>query len=101
MARRLIWSPAAAVDVEAIVTFIDRDSFAYATSVARRIVAAVDAFADLPLASAIVADRDDPSLRQVRVHDYRIVVRVSPDAVEVVAVVHAARDIGSILDERL
>ena len=101
MALRLIWSPAAADDVEAIVAFVDRDSFRYATAVARRIIAAVEAVAEMPLASAIVADRDDASLRQIRVYDYRIVVRVRPDVIEVVAVVHAARDIGPILDERL
>lgn len=68
---RVIWSPRAAADLEAICEFIARDSEYYAQLVAQRIVAIVEATADFPDAGSIVPEFDDPDVREKFVHRYR------------------------------
>ena len=100
MAYRLIWSRMALDDVKAIAEFIERDSPRYAKAVVRRIMQSVEHLQTFPTASAIVPEFDRPDLRQLIVHSYRIVVRLKEDAVEVVAVIHGARDFRSALGRR-
>jgi plasmid stabilization system protein ParE len=55
----------------------------------------------MPLASAIVPELDDPKYRQLIVHSYRIILRVAEAEVEVVTVLHGARDVRSILSDEI
>ncbi|MFT3788067.1 MAG: type II toxin-antitoxin system RelE/ParE family toxin [Tepidisphaeraceae bacterium] len=97
MALRIEWSPSALADVRAIGQYIERDSAHYATVVVRKLFASVDHLAEFPGASGIVPEFAMPDLRQVHVYRYRVIVRIKQDVVEVVAVIHGARDIHSVL----
>ena len=88
---RLIWSPQAVEDVEAIRSYVARDSEHYANLLVERIVAAVDRLEAFPLSGRVVPEVGDESLREVVYGSYRIVYRVKPEAVEIVTVFHAAR----------
>ena len=87
-------------DVKAIAEYIERDSPRYAKAVVRRIVQSVERLQTFPTASAMVPEFDRPDLRQVIVHSYRVVVRVREDVVDVIAVIHGARDFRSALGRR-
>lgn len=87
---RVIWSPRAANDLEAICQHIERDSSYYARLVAERIVTAVEGFADFPEAGSIVPEFESRFIRERFVHRYRIVHRISGDTIEIVTIVHGS-----------
>jgi toxin ParE1/3/4 len=88
---RLIWSPQAVEDVEAIRSFVARDSEHYAGLLVQRIVAAVERLDSFPLSGRMVPEVGNESLREVVYGNYRIVYRVKPELIEIVTVFHAAR----------
>jgi plasmid stabilization system protein ParE len=88
---RLIWSPQATEDVEAIRSYVARDSGHYASLLVERIVGAVDRLETFPLSGRMVPEVGDESLREVVYGNYRIVYRLKPDLIEIVTVFHAAR----------
>ena len=87
----LIWSPRAINDLEEICRYIERDSEHYARLLAQRVLALVEAIAQFPRAGRIVPEYRREDLRERIFQNYRIVYRIKPDAVEIVAIVHAAR----------
>jgi plasmid stabilization system protein ParE len=88
---RLIWSLQAIEDVEAIRTYVTRDSEQYANPLIDRIIAAVDRPEGFPLSGRVVPEVGDESLREVINRNYRIVYRLKPEIIEIVTVFHAAR----------
>lgn len=88
---RVIWTRQAVEDVEAITTYVARDSPRYAALLADRLVAAVERVAQFPESGRIVPEIGDPTLREVVHGNYRIVYRLGSAAVEVIAVHHGAR----------
>ena len=72
MARRVVWSPRALADVEAIASYIAADSPFYASTVVRRIIALTRSLADFPLAGRRVPEFDEQDIRELLVYSYRI-----------------------------
>ena len=97
---RIVWSPAAADDLEQIVDFIARDTERYAAQVAADVIGAVERAADFPGAGRVVPELNDNSIREVFVYSYRIICRVTKDAIHVAAVIHGARDLPRALGDR-
>jgi addiction module RelE/StbE family toxin len=89
--RSIFWSPRSVDDLAQIREFISRDSERYADLVVARIVAAVERLEDFPESGRIVPEFLLTEIREVLVPPYRIVYRVGRARVEVVTVVHAAR----------
>ena len=48
MARAIVWSPEAIADIEAIATYIERDSPWYAKSVASKLVETAESIPEYP-----------------------------------------------------
>lgn len=88
---RLIWSPLAIEDVEAIRAYVARDSQDSADLLVERLVAVVERLETHPLSGRVVPEVGDEALREVIHGNYRIVYRVRVDLVEVVTVFHGAR----------
>ena len=98
MTRRLRRSEAAESDLDDIWSYIAADSPAAADRVILRILAAEDRLAEFPeLAAARPEMR--PDLRIWPVGAYLMLYRVDRDAVEIVRIVHGARNLGQALDE--
>jgi toxin ParE1/3/4 len=96
--RRLRRSEAAESDLDDIWSYIAADSPAAADRVILRILAAEDRLAEFPeLAAARPEMR--PGLRIWPVGAYLMLYRVDRDAVEIVRIVHGARNLGQALDE--
>jgi plasmid stabilization system protein ParE len=62
---RLVWSPQAIEDVEAVRSYVARDSEQYANLLVERILAAVDRLEPFPLSGRVVPEVGDESLREV------------------------------------
>lgn len=65
MADRVVWSPEAIEDVEAIATYIERDSTVYAQSVVSKIVQTSQRVGDFSHAGRVVPEIGDENIREL------------------------------------
>jgi toxin ParE1/3/4 len=98
MARRLIWSPEAADDLEDITAFIARDSPSYARAVARKVLATTRSIQQFPDIGRVVPELNNQSVRERFVYSYRVIYKIEPKRVLVVAILHGKRLIGELGD---
>ena len=91
MARGLAWSPEAVEDIESIAAYIERDSAWYAKAVASKIVETAEAIPEFPELGRIVPEFGDPAIRERFAYGYRIIYRLEPERILVVAVIHGSR----------
>ena len=91
MADRLVWSPEAIEDIEAIAAYIERDSPHYARVVASRLVETAESIPDFPKIGRIVPEAGDPDLRERFVYSYRLIYRLDQQRVLILAVIHGSR----------
>lgn len=88
---RVVWTRPARDDLREIRGYIAQDSERYARVVVGRLVTAVRRLRDYPLSGRVVPELNRPTVREVIEGAYRIVYRVTPDAVQILAVVHGVR----------
>lgn len=91
MAYRVVWSSKAVEDIDAIATYIARDSPSYAAAVVQKILDTTHELAECASAGAIVPEFSDPAIREKPSYTYRIIYRVDEEQVTVGAVIHTKR----------
>ena len=91
MAYRVVWSPRALADVEAIAGYIALDSKTYALAVVRTIVKLTRTLARFPRSGRKVPEFDDENTRELIAYSYRIIYTLEPKQVTIVAVIHGKR----------
>ena len=97
MALRLVWSPEAIEDIEAIASYIERDSPWYARAVVSKIVQTAETIPDFPEIGRIVPEIRNPSIRERFVYSYRIIYHIEAEHIAVAAVIHGRRQLQSFL----
>lgn len=93
MARAVTWSEEALRDVDEIAGYVARGSKTYASTFVRRLFRAAEGVTLFPEAGAMIPDYERHDLRETFVGSYRLIYRIEPDEVIVLAVVHGARDL--------
>lgn len=96
MARAVRWTEAATRDLSEAAEFIARDSRFYAAALVREARAAAKSLATLADRGRIVPEARSPDIRELSVKSYRLIYRISAEAVFVVAFVHGARDLARL-----
>ena len=91
------FSPAADADLAAIQAFIAEDNPVAAAIFTRDLAGAAIAIGATPLGFPLLPDHRSSSLRRRVYHSYLIVYRLDTDTVEIVRVLHGARDYRSLL----
>ncbi len=91
MAYRVVWSPRALADVEAIAAYIAMDSKTYAKAIVRTIVKSTRTLARFPKSGRKVPEFDDENTRELIAYSYRIIYILEPKHVTVAAVIHGKR----------
>jgi toxin ParE1/3/4 len=94
--RRL---PRAIRDVDEIWEWIAAENVAAADRLTDRIAAATGRLADFPESGAPRPELG-PGARSIIVGRYLILYRVGPDSVDILRVVHGARELGALLGQR-
>ena len=92
MDREIIWSVWASDDLVSVAEHISRDSESYAATVVRELVAAARSLRVFAERGRRVPEYDDPSVRALIVWKYRLMYRVHPGRVEVLRIIHGARE---------
>ncbi len=88
---RLRWTPQALEDVEAICTYIARDSNYYARMFASQIIDKASTLELFPKAGRIVPESNREDVREMIHGSYRIIYRLINDEVQILTVHHSAR----------
>lgn len=92
---RIVWTQQALEDLRAIRDYIARDAPRTANAYVRRLIDAADLLEQHPHLGAIVAELQQPEVRELVRGNFRLIYRVRKSRVSMLAVYHAAR----LLDE--
>ena len=92
MDREIVWSRWASDDLVSVAEHISRDSESYAATVVRELVAASRSLRLFAERGRRVPEYDEPSVRELIVRKYRLVYRVHQDRVDVLRIIHGARE---------
>jgi addiction module RelE/StbE family toxin len=85
------WSEQASGDLEAIHSYIARDSPFYASRTVEQMLQAIDRLEQFPELGRMVPEFQRPDIRELIVGAYRIVYQRETDTVGLVTIVHGAR----------
>jgi addiction module RelE/StbE family toxin len=87
------WSEKAVRDLEIICEYISQDSEEYARLFAKRVLNAVESIPDFPYSGRIVPEYRKEFVREKLIMNYRIIYRVIDDSIEIVTIIHNARQL--------
>ena len=93
------WSESAAADLDAIRAYIARDSEYFAARFVQQVVKTTRMLRTFPELGQVVPEFDQRIVRERVLQNYRILYEVQERRVLIIAIVHAARDIGSLTFE--
>ena len=91
MAVELVWSPEAVEDIEAIASYVERDSPWYAKAVVSRIMETAHAIPAHPRVGRMVPEAGRDDVRERFIYSYRLIYRIEANRVTIVAVIHGRR----------
>jgi toxin ParE1/3/4 len=89
----VVWTANAKRELQAAHAALALTSVRYADALVDRVTRRTADLARFPYLGAEVPEYDDALLREVYEHPYRIIYRVRTDRIEVVSVVHSARQL--------
>lgn len=92
------WSPEAIEDLDAIAEYIARDSEYYARAVVTETLSASRSTGEFSLIGRIVPEIGDENIRERFIYSYRLIYRIEPKRILIVAVIHGKRLLESIAD---
>jgi toxin ParE1/3/4 len=95
---RVHWTESAAGHLAALHDYIARDSEVYARRMVDRLTARSKQIARFPHSGRIVPEYDQADVREIIEGPYRIIYTLLPHQIDVVAVVHSARELPSSVD---
>ena len=90
---KIEWTQPALLDLESIRDYISRDSEYYAAWFIEKIIEAVENLEKLPKMGRSVPEAEEENIREVLLHNYRIIYRVETDRILVLTIIHGARDL--------
>jgi toxin ParE1/3/4 len=85
------WSPEATEDLYSVAEYIARDSEYYARAVVTEILSVSRNIREFPFIGRIVPEIGDDRIRERFIYSYRLVYRIEPGRILVVAVIHGKR----------
>lgn len=88
----VVWTQTAQEHLEAIYGYIARDSERYALRMVDRLTRRSEQIASAPLSGRRVPEYELQQIREVFEGSYRIIYHIKPDRIEVLAVLHGARN---------
>lgn len=90
---RIEWSEPAVSDLSGIRDYIARDSEQYASRFVQRIFDSIESLRQFPQLGRRVRETDDELVREIIHQNYRIIYRIEPDRLLVLAVLHGGRNL--------
>ncbi|MFC1857501.1 type II toxin-antitoxin system RelE/ParE family toxin [Thermodesulfobacteriota bacterium] len=79
-------------DLRLIHDYIAKDSKYYAKKAIQTIMEKTEKLDDFPEIGRVVPEIDDPNIRELFVYSYRLIYEISPEGLEILAIVHVKKD---------
>jgi toxin ParE1/3/4 len=92
MAKQVIWTITAFKDLQNIVDFISNDSLYYALTFYDEVMEKANTLHEFPHRGRIVPEMDNPNVRELFVHRYRMIYHILEESIIINTIVHGARD---------
>ncbi|MBN2383240.1 type II toxin-antitoxin system RelE/ParE family toxin [bacterium] len=89
---KIIWSPTALTDVDALAEYIARDSPEHASLFIERLLEHTSRLADFPRSGRVIREINDDHAREIIVGSFRIMYFLNDDEIWITGIVHGARD---------
>jgi toxin ParE1/3/4 len=96
---KVVWSERALTDLREIKEWISSDSPCYALRMLERIVQQVESLETMPRRGHAVPEVQNRDILEVHLEPYRIIYKVSSEAVGILTIVHMARNLGSLSND--
>lgn len=93
----LDWTEAALGHLRGIHNYISQDSPRYAFAMIDRLTRRAEQCGTFPLAGSKLPEYDADDIREVLEFPYRIIYRILPERVDILAVIHGARHLPDAL----
>ena len=90
---KVAWTDEAKAHLAGIHEFIKRDAPFYAVQTVDKLTRRVDQLIDHPRSGRIVPKYDDENLRELIARPYRLIYRIKPDRIDIIAVFHGAQQL--------
>ena len=90
---RIEWTDPAVSDLDNLHDYIARDSAEYADAFVERLIMSAEQLCSFPSSGRVVPEAKDRRVREISVESYRIIYRVKAGVVQILTVVHGARDL--------
>jgi toxin ParE1/3/4 len=91
---RILWTDPAIADLAAIRDYIARDSEHYAKQFVSRIIEAMEKLLSFPeMGRKVPESQNKDHVREVLFQNYRIIYRVASNQIQIITVLHGARDL--------
>lgn len=100
MAQAVTWAESAIADLDEAAEYIARDSRFYAAALVREARAASRALTRFAGRGRLVPEAGDPDIREIYIKSYRLIYRITPRQIFVLAFVHDARDLDALWTRR-
>ena len=91
MAYRVVWSPKAVEDVEAIAAYIARDSPSYAAAVIEKVINITNDLAENAKHGRLIPEIEESTIIEQFAYSYRLIYRIEDNIVTVAAIIHGKR----------
>ena len=91
MAYRVVWSPKAVEDVEAIAAYIARDSPSYAAAVIQKVISITNDLAENANRGRLIPEIEESTIIEQFAYSYRLIYRIDNDIVTIAAIIHGKR----------
>ncbi|MFT3755472.1 MAG: type II toxin-antitoxin system RelE/ParE family toxin [Pseudoxanthomonas sp.] len=89
----IVWTEPAVDSLQAIRDYIACDNAFYADVFVNRLIDVAESLNEFPERGRQVPEAGNPALRELLFQNYRIIYRHRAGAVEILAIVHGARDL--------
>jgi addiction module RelE/StbE family toxin len=90
---KVLWTENALKHLLDIYEYISQNSPTYATRMVDKLTRRSEQIANFPMSGREVPEYEAKDIREVIEKPYRIIYRVNPDQIDILAVVHAARQL--------
>lgn len=92
MVKEVIWTAGAYRDLQNIVEYIFDDSPYYAVAFYEDIMDKAQTLKEFPHQGRVVPEFDDPSVRELFLHRYRMIYEIVEDNIIITTIIHGAMD---------
>ncbi|MFM8300427.1 MAG: type II toxin-antitoxin system RelE/ParE family toxin [Microcystis aeruginosa] len=90
---KVFWTETAVNHLSSIYKYISQNSPQYAQRLVERLTRRSEQIANFPFSGRLVPEFETEQIREVIEGSYRIIYYIKPEQIDVIAVLHAARNI--------